>query len=64
MKLKQWNSLNTVKNIQRALKVWNTRTLTLEGILVFKTLGISKIVYLCLIITVANSVLNEIQKAF
>ena len=40
-----------------------TRTLTLEGkVLIFKTLGISKIFYLSLIITVSNSILEEIQK--
>ena len=40
-----------------------TRALTLEGkILIFKTLGISKIVYLSLIIIVPNSLLEEIQK--
>ena len=40
-----------------------TRALTLEGkILIFKTLGISKIVYLSLIIIVPNSILEEIQK--
>ena len=40
-----------------------TRTLTLVGnILIFKTLGISKIVYLSLIITVPNLILEEIQK--
>ena len=40
-----------------------TRTLTLVGnILIFKTLGISKIVYLSLIITVPNSILEQSQK--
>ena len=40
-----------------------TRALTLEGkSLIFKTLGISKIVYLSLIINVPNSILEEIQK--
>ena len=45
--------------------VWITRTLVLEGkILIFKALRVSKIVYLSLIITVANSnlILEEIQK--
>ena len=57
------NFLSTVKKIQNALNVWNARTLTLEGrILIFKTLRISKIVYLSLITTVPNSILNEIQK--
>ena len=49
--------------IQNALNVWNTGILTLEGrILIFKTLGISEIVYLSLIATVPNSILNEIQR--
>ena len=57
------NFLSTVKQIQNALNIWNTRTLTLEErILKFKTLLISKIVYLSLITTVPNSILNEVQK--
>ena len=57
------NFLSTVKQIPNALNIWNTRTLTLkERILKFKTLVISKIVYLSLITTVPNSILNEIQK--
>ena len=57
------NFLTTVKKLQKALNVWMTRALTLEGkILIFKTLGISKIVYLSLIIIVPNSILEEIQK--
>ena len=57
------NFSTTVKKLQKALNVWMTRTLTLEGkILIFKTLGISKIVYLSLIIIVPKSILEEIQK--
>ena len=57
------NYLTTVKKNQKALNVWITRTLTLEGkILIFKTLGVSKIVHLFLIITVSSSILEEIQK--
>ena len=38
------NYLTTLKKIQKAIYVWITRTLTAEGkILIFKTLGISKI---------------------
>ena len=45
--------LSTVKKIQNALNVWNTRKLALERrILIFKTLGISKIVHLSLLATV------------
>ena len=57
------NYLTTVKKIQKALNVWITTTLSLERkILIFKTLRISKIIYLSLIITVPNSILEEIQK--
>ena len=57
------NYLTTAKKIKRALNVWITRALTLEGrILIFKALGISKIVYLSLITTVLNSILEEIKK--
>ena len=46
-----------------ALNVWITRTFTLEGKnLIFKTMEVSKIVYLSLIITVPNSTLEVIQK--
>ena len=63
MKLRQRNFLSTVKNIQKALNVWNTRTFTLEGrILIFKKLGIPKIVYLPLTVTVPNLRLNDIRK--
>ena len=57
------NFLNTVKKIQSAFNVQNTRKLTLKGrILIFKKLEISKIVYVSLITIVPNSFLNEIQK--
>ena len=53
----EWNFLSTVKKIQNALNIWNTRILTLDGgILLFKTVGVSKIVYLSLIATVPNSI--------
>ena len=59
----EWYFLRTVKKIQNTLNIWNTRIITLEGrILIFKTLGTSKIVYLSLIATVPNSTLNEIKK--
>ena len=46
-----------------ALNVWITRTFTLDGKnLIFKTMEVSKIVYLSLIITVPNSTLEVIQK--
>ena len=40
------NVYTTVKNIQRVLKIWKMRNLTLEGkILFIKTIAISKIVF-------------------
>ena len=60
------NYLTTVRKIEN--DAWITRTLTVEGkIFIFKTLGISKIVYLSLIITVPNSILEKnfkIQETF
>ena len=57
------NYLITVKKIQKVPSVWITRTLTLEGkILSYKTLGISKIVNLSLIIIVPNSTLEDCEK--
>ena len=42
--------LDSITKIQNVLKVWRMRRLTLEGkIIVFKTLAISKIVFLSLI---------------
>ena len=41
---------NIISNIQGVLNLWRMRNLTLEGrIVVFKTLGISKIVFLALL---------------
>ena len=49
--------------ITRKLKQGITKTLNLQRkILIFKALRISKIVYLSLIITNPNSILEEIQK--
>ena len=57
------NFLDTVKQIKRVLSVWNMRSLSLEGrILIFKTLAISKIVYLAMVIDVPNSIVDELKK--
>ena len=41
--------LTAISNIQNVLKIWCMRNITLEvKIIVFKTLTLSKIVYLCL----------------
>ena len=58
----------TVKNICNVIKLWRMRHLSPEGkITIFKSLALSKIVYLALLTIVPKSIiekLNEIQKKF
>ena len=58
----------TVKNICNVIKLWRMRHLSLEGkITIFKSLALSKLVYLVLLTIVPKSIikeLNEIQKKF
>ena len=57
------NFLDTVKSIQQVLRFWNRRILSLEGkIIIFKTLAISKIVYLAFLTVIPNSLIEELQK--
>ena len=57
------NFLDTVKSIQLVLRFWNRRMLSLEGrIINFKTLAISKIVYLAFLTVIPNSLIEELQK--
>ena len=59
----QSNFLDTVKSIQQALRFWNRRILSLEGkIIIFKTLAISKIVYLAFLTVIPNSLIEELQR--
>ena len=59
----QNNFLDTVKSIQQVLRFWNSRMLSLEGrIIIFKTLAISKIVYLAFLTVIPNSLIEELQK--
>ena len=58
---------DTVKNISNVTKLWCMRHLSLEAKIIFKSLAISKIVYLALVTLIPNSFLQEleqIQKAF
>ena len=49
--------------IQRVLKIWKMRNLTLEGkIVVFKTKAISKVVFQSFITTVPKYVVNKHEK--
>ena len=59
----QNNFLDTVKSIQQALRFWNRRILSLEGnIIIFKTLAISKIVYLAFLTVTPKSLIEELQR--
>ena len=52
------NFLETITKIQNVLRIWRMRSLTLEGkIIVFKTLAISKIVYLSTMIKVPTEII-------
>ena len=56
------NFLNAISNIQRVLKIWRMRNLTLEGkIVVFKTLSLSKIIHLCFTSVVPKRIIEEIE---
>ena len=57
------NFYTTVTNIQRVLKIWKMRNLTLEGkIVIFKTLAISKIVFQSMITPVPRHIVNELER--
>ena len=62
------NFCMTVKNICNVIKLWRMRHLSPEGkITIFKSIALSKIVYLSLLTIVPKSIieeLNEIQKTF
>ena len=59
----QNNFLDTVKSIQQVLRFWSCRMLLLEeGIFIFKKLAISEIVYLTYLTSIANSLIEELQK--
>ena len=62
------NFQTVIKNICNILKVWQMRNLSLAGkITVFKSLAISKIVYLAFLTLLPNNIieeLKEIQKKF
>ena len=55
--------LESITKIQNVLKVWRMCRLTLEGkIIVFKTLAISKIVFLSLISKVPTEIISELER--
>ena len=57
------NFCDSIKSIVNAIKLWRMRNLTLEGkITIFKSLAISKIVYLALLTSIPNYVIEELIK--
>ena len=57
------NFHKAVTDIQRVLKKWKMRNLTLEGkIVIFKNTAISKIIFQSSITTVPKHILNELEK--
>ena len=57
------NFYKIVTDMQRVLKIWKMRRLTLEGkIVIFKTIAISKIVFQAFITTVPKYIVNELKK--
>ena len=57
------NFYKIVTDMQRVLKIWKMRKLTLEGkIVIFNTIAISKIFFLAFITTVPKHIVNELTK--
>ena len=53
----------TIKKIEILLRIWCQRGLTLEGkITIFKTLAISKVVYIAYLSSVPNYIIKELKK--
>ena len=60
---KEKNFYDTITKIQNVLKVWLWRNLSLEGkIVIFKSLAISKIVYLSTISRITSEIVQKLKK--
>ena len=61
-KLEHMNLQSHIVKIESVLRLWRVRNLTIkEKVLVFKSLTISKIVHLSLIITVPQAIINQLN---
>ena len=61
--MNQKNYCQAITNIHGILKLWRMRYLSIEGkIVVFKTLAISKLVYLALLTVIPNHITEEVAK--
>ena len=57
------NVVETISKIQKLLQVWRQRNLTLEGkMVIFKTLAISKVVYIAYLSEVPNYIIETLEK--
>ena len=57
------NFIRHVRKIEKVLKLWSMRNLTVEGkITNFKTLAISKIIHLSLVTDVPTEIINKLNK--
>ena len=57
------NFVETITKIEKLLQVWRQRNLTLEGkITIFKSLAISKIVYVAYLSDVPNFIIKALEK--
>ena len=55
--------MKSITNIENILNLWRMRNYTLEGkIVIFKTLTLSKIVYLTLITSFSKQLIERMQK--
>ena len=53
----------TILNIERILKMWRQRNLTLKGkIIIFKTLALSKITFLVQVLVIPNQIIDGLQQ--
>ena len=61
--MNQRNHCKTVTSIDDILKLWRMINLSTEGkIVVFKTLAVSKLVYLALVTVIPNHITDEVAK--
>ena len=61
--MNQNNYCRAIANIQGILKLWRMRNLSIKGkIAVFKTLAISKLVYMALLTVIPNHITYEVAK--
>ena len=59
----QKNYCQAISNIHGILKLWRMRNLSIEGkLVVFKTLAISKLVYLALLTVIPDHITDEVTK--